>query len=114
MALKPTLKLLLLPETLSTMTNATQAWAAAGSNGGFGLPVTVVFRSRYSQPKGNGTGTSAPLIGVRWASAGDRVIPCCCGRGGDGNGSPIAICSVSAEASNRPCPTRNHDGRPVG
>src|SRR2546421_484970 len=68
------------------MFTVTQAWAAAGSNGGFGVPGVVGLRARDSQPKLNGTGKATPLIGVRCASAGDGMICCCFGCGENGKG----------------------------
>src|SRR5215470_2564867 len=74
------------------------AWAAAGSTGGLApASATVVFMSRNSQPKLNGTGNAGPLTWTRCVSAGHGMIPDTGGCGENGNVCGTTGCSCSSK-----------------
>jgi len=85
----------------------------AGSNGGFGLPEIVVFRSRKSQPKVNGT-REVRAVDQRSAETQPGTAGCRLWRLREkGKVVGVLTCSVSSKMSMPSWPSGNQLGRPV-
>src|SRR5215831_18294869 len=88
----------------------THAWAAAGSDGGNpDAPVTVVLRSRYSQPALNGTARADDVIVVCWVSTGNGKS-CWVTQGETWQLGGTDGCSCSSKTTIPSWPSGNHGG----